>query len=110
MDFFAVHEPLRAIQGDTLPEIRIDVTGVENIEGCTMRVVMEHRYNPGTIVFSKTCTKGDGDYYTVQLLTEDTEDLEGAYNLYYILTDGDGNDHKNLVGTIEMLKFPQEAT
>lgn len=110
MDFFARCEPIRAFRGDTLPEFRVDVSGMGDLANCTMKMVLEHRYDPGYAVFSKNCTKGDGDYYTVQLLTADTEALMGTYSMYFVLTDTDGNDHKNLYGIIEFLAFPEEAT
>ena len=111
MDFFSVCEPLRGYQGSTFPRFRVRVTGM-NLTNCTMRLVIEEKYNPGEYVMRRDCfhvQDPDGtDVYQVQLISADTRYLLGMYNMYFILRDASGFDHKNLVGTLSVLPSPEE--
>lgn len=112
MDFFSVCEPMRGYRGSTIPIFRIPVTGMD-LTGCSMEMLLERRYTPGRIVFSKACahyTSGDETGYTVQLTSADTAELSGAYTMYYVLTDSGGMKYYNLLGYIEFLDPPREVT
>ena len=113
MDFFSVCEPLRGYQGSTFPRFRVRVTGM-NLTNCSMRLVLEEKYNPGEYVMRRDCfhvQDPDGtDVYQVQLISADTRYLLGMYNMYFILRDASGFDHKNLVGTLVVLPSPVEES
>lgn len=112
MDFFSVCEPLRGYQGSTFPMFRVRVTGM-NLNNCTMRLVLEEKYKPGASVLVEECfhvQDPDGtDVYQVTLISSVTQHLCGMYNMYFILRDASGFDHKNLVGTLEVLPAPEEV-
>lgn len=111
MDFFSVCEPVRGYQGSTFPRFRVRVTGM-NLLNCTMRLVLEEKYKPGTSVLVEECfhvQDPDGtDVYQVTLISAVTQHLCGTYNMYFILRDASGFDHKNLVGTLVVLPSPEE--
>jgi hypothetical protein len=112
IDFFATAPAMRGFQGSTLPVFRVVVTGME-LDGCSMRLVIEPRYKPGTAALTKSCsyfTAGQEEGYSVLLTSTDTANLLGVYNGYFILTDGDGKDYKNLCVPLEILPFPKEVT
>lgn len=111
MDFFSVCEPMRGYRGSTFPKFRVRVTGM-NLTNCTMRLVLEEKYKPGESALVEECfhvQDPDGtDVYQVQLISAVTQNLLGVYNVYFILQDASGFDHKNLVGTLEVLPSPEE--
>lgn len=113
MDFFSVCEPMRGYQGSTFPRFRVRVTGM-NLLNCTMRLVLEEKYNPGASVLVEECfhvQDPDGtDVYQVTLISAVTQHLCGTYNMYFILRDASGFDHKNLVGTLVVLPSPEEES
>jgi hypothetical protein len=102
---------MRGYQGSTFPRFRVRVTGM-NLLKCTMRLVLEEKYNPGEYVMRRDCfhvQDPDGtDVYQVNLTSVDTRYLCGTYNMYFILRDASGFDHKNLVGTLVVLPSPEE--
>lgn len=111
MDVFKRGEPIRGFQGGMFPNIRVPVTGMA-LDGCSMRLVVEPRYTPGEAVLVKACTHftaGQEEGYYVKLTSADTDDLLGVYNAYFVLTDGDGEEYRNLWFPLEVLASPEEA-
>lgn len=113
MDFFSASEPMRGYSRDTFPEFSVVVTGMV-LTGCSMRLVLERKYAPGEVAFTKPCTyfqEEDGtEGYSVLLSTTDTAQLSGVYAMHFILTDSNGNEYRKLDGTLEVLDSPQEVT
>ena len=113
VDFFSTFQPMRGYRGDTFPVFRVDVSGMESTDGCSMRVVLEDKKTPGSIAFVKECFHytGEGeDYFAVQLDSSETAELCGVYTVHFILTDTSENDYRKLVGTLEVFNSPQEVT
>lgn len=112
MDLFATAPAMRGFQGSTLPVFRVVVTGME-LDGCSMRLVIEPRYKPGTAVLTKSCshfTAGQEEGYSVMLTSTDTAELLGVYNGYFVLTDANSKEYWNLYVPIEVLASPEEVS
>lgn len=111
MDFFSTTESLRGYSGDTFPAFGI-LTDAQDLTGCTMRLVLEDVSAPGSVAFSKSCTrkdKGGRLGYSVQLGSSETAQLCGTYTMHFILTDAENAEHRKLVGTLIVLRSPAEV-
>ena len=112
ISFFTETEPLRGFQGDTFPEFGIAVDSEEVTDSWTMHLLLEYYSSPGTAVFTKECTYNSGEggaVFTVQLLTEDTENLCGAYHMHFVLTNPDGLEFRRLYGLLTVIPSPREV-
>ena len=113
MDVFKRGEPVRGYQGGALPEIMVDVTGIE-LEGYSMRAVIEPRYTPGEAVMVKNCVsysseEGTGGF-KLQLTSSDTQSLSGSYIIHFVLSDGANTEFRNLIVPLEILQSPEEGS
>lgn len=111
MDLFSTTESLRGYSGDTFPAFGI-LTDAQDLTGCTMRLVLEDISAPGSVAFSKSCTRKDVGTqlgYTVQLTSSETAQLCGTYTMHFILTDADDAEFRKLVGTLIVLHSPAEV-
>lgn len=115
MDFFSTAEPLRAIRGDTLQQICVYVSGMD-ISQSSMRMDLEDKFRPGSVVFSKAGTHvtretDDAKGFRFKLDSPDTSQIEpGVYLVHFVLTDEDDLTYRKLVGTLEILPAPQEVS
>ena len=112
MDFFSTCQKMRGIQGDTFDVFRVTVSGME-LEGCSMRFVLECKDTPGSIALTKACshfTAQTSEGFLVQLQSSETSQLSGLYTMHFILTDAESKEYRKLIGTLEVLPSPQEVS
>lgn len=109
-DFFGKTPPMRGFRGDTFPLFRVPVEWNYPLTGCTMVVMLEPKHTPGTVVLTKNMnqyTSQEETGFSVQLDSEETANLSGVYNVYFVMTDTNDNEYKKLAGTLEVLDFPE---
>lgn len=109
IDFFSKVPPMRGFKGSTFPVFEVPVTGID-LTGCRMDLLLESRYTPGEVAFSKQCLyiSSPTPEFVVQITSDDTENLSGVYTLYFVLTDSNSQKFYNLVSVLEVLETPQE--
>lgn len=101
MDKFTFYNKIpemECLAGDTLDTMEITVEGVENLTDPTMKVVISKRGQENKILVNKSCTATE-DGFAVVIDSDDTESLNGAYWIDFILT-ADGFSYKRLRGCL----------
>ena len=109
--FYDKCPPMNGIAGDTFPLFRVRVDDMD-LTGCSMRVLLEPKYTPGEVVFTKSCshyTAQSEEGFSVRLASSDTEKLLGCYTMYFVLTDSNDREYWKLKGTLEVLARPAEV-
>ena len=112
IDFFSTTSKMRGYAGDTFPVFRVVVTGME-LDGCSMRIVLERKDTPGSVAFTKACshfTAQEESGFIVQLDSQDTANLSGVYTMHFIMTGSDELEYRKLIGTLEVFDMPREVT
>lgn len=88
------------LQGDTLPEFYI---GIENASAFSeLSLILESPEFPEQTVLTKEGTASDGGF-TVQLTSEDTQNLSGVYRYHICLTDNNGLKYKKITGILNII-------
>lgn len=98
---------MACLAGDTLPVFTIAVDS--DVTGCTMVMQLEEQRIPGSICMTKPCALSDG-VFTVQLTSTDTANLQGAYNLHFVMTDTGGLVYRKLTGVLTVNPVPKGGT
>lgn len=113
-DFYTELATVRGLRGDTFPVFRIHVTGLTELNKCSMRLILEQKSHPGSIALIKageSFSDDSGSGFCFHLTSNDTAVLCGVYSMYFILTDSVGMNYIKLTGTLEVLDAPpQEVT
>ena len=110
LDFFSSAPPMRGFRGDTFPVFYVAVDWNYSLDSCSMDIVLEPKYTPGTAVLTKACSKysrTDEEGFTVQLTSDETANLLGVYNVFFIMKDQNDKRHIKLHITLEVLECPE---
>ena len=112
ISFFDTLDVMRGYQGDKFPTFMINLD--EPMEGASMHVDLEYKYEPGVIVKTFNCgSVGDSGgirAFTLTLDSDDTVDLLGVYLMHFVMEDQDGSSYKKLDGILEVLPYPEVST
>lgn len=109
MQFYQDFGELKCLQGDTLSAFNVTIDDAEEeLTGFEMRLILEKKSTPGGIVLQKICERS-GNTFRVQLTSENTKNLSGAYQVYFSVTAPDGLKYKKITGTLIVAPAPQEG-
>ncbi|MBR0483933.1 MAG: hypothetical protein IJJ69_04035 [Oscillospiraceae bacterium] len=104
MKLYHTLEKLECLQGDTLPVFRVAVSGIDDLSGTSMLLILEQN---SRIILQKTCTLDSEQQFCVQLTSGETAGLIGEYLLHFRLTGTDGLIYRKITGTLTVTQITQ---
>lgn len=102
--FYNELPPMTCLAGDTIGPFRITLqdggTSVNPLE-CSMRLIVAQSESPTVAVKVKECSNVGG-VFEVTLTSDDTQTLNGVYELHFALHDASKLIHRKLYGTLHV--------